>query len=179
MWGTHARHFTLPNESDSCGTSMAGGDYWFTYGKVLFMVLNTNTFHPDAHSAFLGGAIAAAGDGIRWKIVVFHHSIYSSGPHADEPIILSWRRVLAPMMDACGIDAVLMGHDHSYTRTFPMLGGEAISDGETAAATPAGTLYLTANSASGSKYYDLRNVDAAYSAFRWQGYETSYVTGSP
>ena len=175
VWGTHARHFTPPNESDTHGTCVAGADYWFTYGQALFMVLNTNSFHIDDHQAFLTEALAATGDDIRWRIVVFHHSIYSSASHAAEPVILSWRKYLVPILDSLDIDVVLMGHDHCYTRTCQMLGGIPQTGGETTVTNPTGTLYITANSASGSKYYELReSTDAEYSAFHWQGNAKTY-----
>ena len=175
VWGTHAGHFNPPNESDTYGTSVAGADYWFTYGSTLFMVLNTNSFHIADHKAFLADAIASAGNSIRWKIVVFHHSIYSSGSHSMEDTILEWRKYLVPLFDFHRIDVVLMGHDHCYTRTFQMLGNVAQSSEETTVVNPSGTLYITANSATGSKYYDLQNLDEDYSAFHWQGYERTYT----
>jgi|GEM_PF-4540513 len=33
-------HFNLPNESTAYGVDKSGGDYYFTYGNVLYMVLN-------------------------------------------------------------------------------------------------------------------------------------------
>ena len=181
VWGTHARHFSPPNESDEYGLSSAGGDYWFTYGSTLFMVLNSNCCRTSGHAAFIAESIAAAGQGIAWKVLVFHHSIYSSASHSSEKNILSLRSRLVPIIDQNGIDVVLMGHDHCYTRTCQMLGGAAQGGAETVAVNPPGTLYITANSASGSKYYEVRNRDTAYSAFHWQGKEPTYssvaVTG--
>lgn len=174
VWSSYANHFTTPNESDEYGLSMAGGDYWFTYGNTLFINLNTNAFAIAAHDAFIGEAIAAAGDNIVWRILVFHHSIYSSGSHSQEALILSWRKYLYPIIDSYDIDVALMGHDHCYTRTYQMLGGVEQSGNEAVVTNPIGTLYVTANSASGSKYYDLNNWDLAYSAVHWQGYEPSY-----
>ena len=174
VWGTHARHFSPPNESEAYGLSSAGSDYWFTYGSTLLMVINSNCCRTSGHAAFIAEAIAAAGHGIAWKVLVFHHSIYSSASHSSQKDILSLRSRLYPIIDQNGIDVVLMGHDHCYTRTYQMLGGAAQGGAETVALNPPGTLYITANSASGSKYYEVRNRDTEYSAFHWQGNEQTY-----
>jgi uncharacterized protein YjdB len=171
----YARHYNSPNESDTYGTTAAGGDYWFTYGDTLYMVLNSNNQSTLSHETFIGEAIAAAGDDIVWKVVMFHHSIYSSASHSTDSDILTRRSELYPVFDAYGIDVVLMGHDHCYTRSCIMSGGLALTDGtESSVTDPEGTLYITANSGSGSKYYDLQDADTDYMAVRWQGYAPSY-----
>jgi 2',3'-cyclic-nucleotide 2'-phosphodiesterase (5'-nucleotidase family)/uncharacterized protein YjdB len=171
----YSLHYNSPNESDTYGTSTAGGDYWFTYGDTLYMVLNSNNMSTLSHETFLGEAIAAAGEGIRWRVVMFHHSIYSSASHSTDSDILARRNELYPVFDAYNIDVVLMGHDHCYTRSCIMNGGIALTDGtESSVTNPEGTLYITANSASGSKYYDLKDADTGYMAVRWQGYAPSY-----
>ncbi|MGN1183276.1 MAG: metallophosphoesterase, partial [Faecalibacillus sp.] len=57
---------------------------------------------------------------VRWKVVAFHHSIYSVANHAIESDILQRRNELAPVFDELGIDVVLMGHDHVYVRSHIM-----------------------------------------------------------
>ncbi len=169
----YSRHYNSPNESGQYGTTSAGGDYWFTYGNTLYMVLNSNNQSATSHDAFIGQAILAnSGKDIQWKVVMFHHSIYSSASHSDDSDILSRRADLYPVFDKYGIDAVLAGHDHCYTRSYQMKGGEAqlnqSYDSGGRVINPTGTLYITANSASGSKYYDFKNFDTAYAAVRWQ-----------
>ncbi len=180
--GLYAKHYNSPNESTTYGTTSAGGDYWFTYGSTLYMVLNSNNQSAMSHEAFMQEAISAAGTGIVWKFVMFHHSIYSSASHSTDGDILSRRSDLYPVFDKLDIDVVLMGHDHVYTRSYQMEGGVAQNGVESAVVNPAGTLYITANSGSGSKYYELKSADTAYAAVRWQGHEPSYsnivVTGS-
>ena len=65
-----------------------------------------------------------------------------------------------------------MGHDHVYTRTYMMNGSTPdTSHGVQSSVTnPTGILYLTANSASGSKYYDIKAPNAEYSAKMDQSY---------
>jgi len=109
---------------------------------------------------------------------MFHHSIYSSASHSTDSDILSRRSDLYPIFDKYDIDVVLSGHDHCYTRSYQMLGGAAQTgqsvDNQGRVVNPTGTLYITANSASGSKYYDLKSADTAYMAYRWQEKVPSY-----
>ena len=84
--------------------------------------------------------------------------------------IIKFREDLAPILDELEIDAVLSGHDHSYVRTYQMknlqpLKNQMVQDGSVI--NPDGTLYLTANSSSGSKYYNLKEPEF-YSAERSQ-----------
>ena len=78
------------------------------------------------------------------------------------------------MFSELGIDAVLMGHDHVYTRSYMMNGttpdvqrnedGSALSS----VTNPSGTLYLTANSASGSKFYTMKDSEFPFAAVQNQ-----------
>ena len=103
------------------------------------------------------GAIAANPDA-RWKVVSFHHSVYSVANHAVEGDILQRREELTPVFDELGIDVVLMGHDHVYVRSNIMKGMQVVTDTSNlqSVTDPDGVLYVTANSASGSKYYNIK-----------------------
>jgi hypothetical protein len=169
------RHFNPPNSSASLGKTWAGGDYWFTYGNTLYLMLNSNHENAAQHEAFLRDAIRRAGPSVVWKVAVYHHSLYSSGTHANEADILSRRKKMTPIFDSLGIDLVLMGHDHCYTRTFQMRAGKAVSAAERAMVDPSGTMYITLGTAAGSKYYGFRQGDKLFRAVRWQGYEPSYA----
>lgn len=125
------------------------------------MMLNSNDINAQDHKAFMQEAIAA-NPNVKWKIAAMHHSIYSSATHETDEDIAA-RRVTHPeVFEALGIDVVLDGHDHSYTRTYQMSGGKAVDaddakDGKVT--NPEGVLYITADSASGSKYYELQQPD--------------------
>ena len=173
----HQYHFSVPNESTSLGRTDAGGDYWFIYENTLYMVLNTNNMSATTHKEFIAGAKSANPD-VTWNIVMLHHSIYSSASHSTENKIVDLRSALYPVFDEFGIDVVLMGHDHCYTRSYQMYGGEAQTsqtvDSEGRVVNPSGTLYITAGSSSGSKYYDMVSTPEAYSAVRRQDYTPTY-----
>jgi hypothetical protein len=239
-------HYNLPNESSTYGVNSAAGDYYFTYGNALFIVLNmepTNSLYPSSgggggggpggpppdtdkdgvddghdycpndvglatnngcpegqtgtkpvppggggggcsdiisdadfeaklaakdmtafvasinqHKAFMQGAIAA-NPTVKWKVVMWHYSIYSAGNHAADSQVRAIRYYMVDVLDDLKVDLVLMGHDHAFTRTYqmendnPQKNQTANSNGQIV--DPTGTLYITQSSSSGSKYYDL------------------------
>ncbi|WP_303620637.1 metallophosphoesterase [Hungatella hathewayi] len=56
-----------------------------------------------------------------WTVVTFHHSIYSTASHESDNDIIQRRAELSPVFTELGIDVVLMGHDHVYTRSYMMI----------------------------------------------------------
>lgn len=198
-------HFNTPNESN-LGSTYAGGDYYFNYGNTLFIMLNTNNTNVTEHSNFIKEAVAS-NKNAKWKVVTLHQDIYGSGvEHSNEPEIIELRYNLVPILEENGIDVVLTGHDHTYSRSYILKGGvkdeskmlttdeyddyidgktpiddkynnylssiedaNAVKSGDTEkVVNPEGILYMTANSASGSKYYDLVERKQAYIADNWQ-----------
>ena len=222
-------HFNNPNATEY-GTTEAGGDYYYSYGDGLFIVLNTNNYNVAEHKQAIEEAIAAYPDAA-WRVVTIHQDIYGSGlDHSDtDGMIL--RTQLTPVFDEADIDVVLQGHDHTYSRSKLLYGdGQTHSsyefrlneegtdydwdhaynvetdeqiplypedgDEEGAAAKdaftqdnmcytiedvegntvtdPQGILYMTANSASGSKYYELTATQQDYIAARSQNWLPSF-----
>ncbi len=164
----HKTHFDAPNLSSKYGifdAGAAGGntdtgtDYYFTYNNTLYLMLNSNDVNEGEHQQFMKDAIAKNPDAT-WKVVVLHHSIYSSADHETDKDIIQRRVDLPPIFDSLAIDVVLDGHDHCYTRTYQMKGGQAVKndkvDAQGRVVDPTGTVYITANSASGSKYYEMQ-----------------------
>ena len=157
-------NYNMPNVSELGATDNAGegsGDFWFTYNGVLFMSLNSNNMSTSEHRAFMEDAIAQNPDA-NWKIVTFHHSVYSTASHTADSDILQRRSELPVVFSDLDVDAVLMGHDHVYTRTYLMDGTTPVitDEVEDTLTNPENgqVLYITANSASGSKYYNLQNL---------------------
>lgn len=46
-----------------------------------------------------------------------HQDIYGSAEHSNEPEIVNLRYALTPTFEKYGVDAVLTGHDHAYSRS--------------------------------------------------------------
>lgn len=187
----YEQHYTVPNNDPTAGAARngtsSGGDYWFTYKDVLYLNINTNSSDMASHEAFLRRVVAEQGKDATWTVLAFHHSIYSVAAHVDDTQIKDFRAALPPIISDLGIDLVLQGHDHSYTRSFLMKDGDRASATEVPgqAEVTAGegeVLYVTANSASGSKYYDVRSPDAFYASVinqeKVRNYSHVEVTGT-
>lgn len=223
----YSYHFNVTNESELGSNGIVGGDYYYTYGDALFIMLNTQDTNVAEHKKFMEQTIAENPDK-KWRIVTLHQDIYGSGEHSNEPEITNLRYTLVPYFEEYDVDVVLTGHDHIYSRSQILQGGKktveytddafeeqlekdmdggenpegryialanikedttdpdeqaylsylkavmdegAIEDVNTdgqAVVNPEGILYMTANSSSGSKYYDLVPRMQSYIAARWQ-----------
>ncbi|MBE6810244.1 MAG: phosphohydrolase [Ruminococcaceae bacterium] len=158
-------HFNHANTTDyGKYNGSAGCDYWYVYNNVLFMNINTMMQSTAEHKAFMEEAMRK-NPHVLWKVVVFHHSLYSIASHSVDADIINRRNELSPVFTELGIDVVLMGHDHTYTRSYIMnnltpdtsTGGGSVTD-------PDGVLYITAHSATGSKFYNIVSPNATYAA---------------
>ena len=171
-------HYNQPNLSSQYGISYGNdGDYWFVYGSVLFLMLNSNTESIATHDVFIREAVARNPQA-KWRVACFHHSVYSEADHYADPDILDRRSNYPPVLERHKIDVVLQGHDHSYTRTLPMAKGKPVQGIDPKAnsiVNPAGIVYFTFNSGSGSKFYDWKeSTPEVFSAARWQGKVPSF-----
>ena len=168
-------HYNNPNTEDNLGATNSGSDYYFSYGDVLYIVLNSNNRNAAEHSKLMEKAIKSTPNA-KWKVVAFHHDIYGSGqPHSDFDGA-NLRTIFAPLMDKYDIDVCLTGHDHSYARTYQIIDGTAIEYGQDSATNPEGTLYIAAGSASGSKFYNLATQKQYYIAERSNNQLPTYST---
>jgi hypothetical protein len=53
-------------------------------------------------------------EGVLWRVVVFHHPPYSSGPHpAEAPVMENF----VPLLETGKVDLVFNGHNHYYERS--------------------------------------------------------------
>jgi hypothetical protein len=152
-------------------------DYWYRYGDVLFIVWDCTTGNVAGLRAFLQNAIAANPDAT-WKILNFHYDVYGQGSSHALSDGKTYRDTYVPVIDEFGIDVVFNGHDHSYSRSYPMkwsgssttsssqgMQPENLIDGKATDLT--GTVYFSLNSASGQKYYSLV-AKQAYTAIMQQ-----------
>ncbi len=175
----YEQHLATPN-TDRSGSyyvngdpasNSSGGDYWYVYKDVLFIDLNSNSYTSasggggdEAHLGYVSDVIAKHGGEAKYKVLVYHHSIYSPASHAKDADNKVRRVDFPTTFSKLGVDLVLQGHDHSYTRSYLIKNGEkADADEKPGQADvypgPGGVLYVTANSASGSKYYDITAPD--------------------
>lgn len=120
-------HFNRANASELGSNQTVGGDYYFTYGDALFIMLNTQDTNVAEHKQFIEQTIKANKD-CKWRIVTLHQDIYGSAEHSNEPEITNLRYQLTPIFEDNDIDAVLTGHDHAYSRSKMLLGGTKAND---------------------------------------------------
>ncbi len=154
-------------------TTTSGGDYWYMYKGVLFIDINSNAYSggSDAqHVSYVRDVINRYGDDAKWTALVYHHSIYSPADHANDTDNQQRRFDFTKAFSDLGVDVVLQGHDHSYSRSYAIKNGKKANKAEQPAAPevfagPGGVIYVTANSASGSKYYDLTTPDATQGGY--------------
>ncbi|QAY70650.1 purple acid phosphatase family protein [Xylanimonas protaetiae] len=169
----YEQHLWTPNTDRSSAfyasnaDTTSGGDYWFIYKDVLFIDLNSNAYANGADAAHIGyvtDVIGQHGDDAKYTVLVYHHSIYSPADHANDKDNQQRRQDFPTAFSNLGVDLVLQGHDHSYSRSYLIKNGAKADANEKPGQTsvtqgPGGVIYVTANSASGSKYYDLTDPD--------------------
>ena len=167
----YEQHYTVPNLDPEAGkmssSTASGGDYWFEYKDVLYVVLNSNSSDYASHIDFMTSVVKEHGADATWKVLAFHHSIYSVASHVSSDQVKDLRATLPETISDLGFDLVLQGHDHSYTRTYLIKDGKLADASEVpgqseVTAGKGEVLYITANSASGSKYYEVKDPSAWY-----------------
>jgi len=97
-----------------------GGERYFTFKPregVRFFALDSN-YMDKRQLEWFENELAQSGSA--WKIVFFHHPIYSSGGRHGSDLQL--RSVLEPLFVKYGVNVVLSGHDHFYERIKPQKG---------------------------------------------------------
>ncbi|WBW49666.1 S-layer homology domain-containing protein [Peptoniphilus equinus] len=172
----YSEHFAVPN-GQAEGQTEAGSNYYYVYNNTLFIALNTNSHEFAEHENTIKTAIAATQDqDIKWRVVTFHQPPYTVASHAFDDYVESFRATLVPMLEKYDVDLVLNGHDHVYTRTHVMKNDEPqvawenneVGKAPTEFVNPDGIIYVTTNSASGSKHYNIQNRDFEYAAVKNQ-----------
>jgi 3',5'-cyclic AMP phosphodiesterase CpdA len=107
-----------PSNRNYPGFNMGGQRYYsFARGPVRFFVFDSNLMDAGQLEWADRGLAQAVED---WKIVVFHHPIYSDGDRHGPNVAL--RVALEPMLVRHGVDVVLSGHEHIYERIKPQQG---------------------------------------------------------
>ena len=96
------------------------GKLYYTFSpkpEIRFFALES-TYPVPEQIRWLEKELKASGS--NWKIVFFHHPLYSSGDRHGSDLRL--REVLEPLFLANNVSVVLTGHDHFYERVKPQNG---------------------------------------------------------
>ena len=134
------RYYTFRRDERPLGKLAGGG--------VRFYVLDSRSFDPD-QLLWLQKGLAQTGS--RWRIVYFHHPIYTSGRYQTGARTL--RRVLEPYLVEGDVDIVLSGHEHFYERILPQHG----------------IIYFVSGAAGSLRPNDIRKTDLTA-----RGFDTDY-----
>ena len=96
-----------------------GGQRYYTFkpkNGVRIFALDSN-YMDQPQLQWLEKELTASGSD--WKIVFFHHPLYSSGMHGSD---VQLREQLEPLFLKYGVDVVFSGHEHFYERIKPQKG---------------------------------------------------------
>lgn len=137
--------FKLPSNGPE---DLRGQVYSFDYGNVHFSVLDSQSgeersFVPNMikeQQSWLEKDLQATDK--QWKIVLIHRPPYDNRSLDGNAHI---RSSFVPIFDAYHVDVVFAGHDHAYTRSYPLRGGSVVDS-------KLGTRYVTTGR-SGTKTY--------------------------
>jgi len=147
--------FTLPIEK-KLNTKLHETVYTVDYQDIRIIVLNSNT-DLASQTAYIEKQLKNCTS--KWKIITCHHSVFSPAKGRDFKFA---RKNWKPLLDKYGVDLVLNGHDHTYSR-----GHVPLRTSDKYKKNKLGTVYVT--SVSGPKQYELDTEQMkAYTA---QGYQ--------
>lgn len=100
--------------------------YAFDYGNVKFIMLNTNTQGDNGidEEQYNWLRDTLKNNDKKWTIVAMHNPMYSVGKYGANPnnnaYALKLRAQLTKLFAENGVDLVLQGHDHAYSKTYPI-----------------------------------------------------------
>lgn len=159
-------HFNNPNMT-KYGETNAGGDYYYSYGDMLVIALNSNAVLKSTksdnaiaveHRKCIEEAIAS-NPYAKWRVVTFHQDIYGYPDHYSDPEVTECREQLYPIIDDYDIDVVLTGHGHNYTRSYQMMDNAPVfaegvdyKSNDVTVTNPDGTVYFELSTAASKNY---------------------------
>ena len=136
----------MPNDDGYAGhyEGASAGDFFFTSGKLLVVGINamvnsrTNCkgCQKEVHRDFIARAVAAHPEA-SFRILLNHVPAYSYVAGApvreSDGLPTETARMAAFFHELCddfGFDVVFTGHQHAFSRTYPILGGRVVGAAE-------------------------------------------------
>lgn len=145
-------HLALPQNGPADAPMLEEEAYWVDYQGVRFICIEGNAYSPEMYDPEARRVVQAsqvawmekllAENPNRWTIVLCHEPMYGVGRNPDNPEL---RAAFLPLYDKYGVDLVLQGHDHVYSRS------HKLADNEVVAPDAPGTVYVV--SVSGPRMY--------------------------
>ncbi len=134
-------YFQLPDNGENAAAQ--GSSYYFDYGNVRFIILNTES-RVKKQTEWLREVLSSSEAG--WSVVSLHRGPYGGNVNED---VDEW----VALFDEYKVDLVLQGHNHEYSRSYPLRDGEIVASGDEPVSAGAGTVYVVSNAA-GQKLND-------------------------
>jgi len=139
-----------------------GASYWFTYGNVLWIVLNSMDLRNEEQVPI---AQAWAEEVIRNNTAQYiffaqHFQWFNADGAPNRPGFTRWHE----FFDEWGVDIAFSGNSHVYFRTYPLYNRQVSHDPSR------GTVYIGAPSSDGGRGRDKENMtaeNAKKTAMRW------------
>ena len=129
--GVYFNIFEPPKAGQAGGVPSGTEAYYsFDLGNLHVAVLDSYQSRrapTGAMAAWLDADLAATN--AEWLVVAFHHPPYSKGSHYSDFEIESveMRQHFGPILEARGVDLVLVGHSHGYERSMLIDGHYGLS----------------------------------------------------
>ncbi len=187
------KHFNydIPNQNTEKGIY-----YSFDYSGVRFIMLNTNELYGDklTQPQYDWLLSKLEKNPQKWTIVALHNPLYSIGKYGSNPdrnsVSVALRDQLVNVLAKFKVDLVLQGHDHAYSKTYPIGQSEKIDknyqsetiNGIKYALNPKGPVYIMNGPAGderrapyeiNSEIYEFADTGKAYS---WAEFEVTDTT---
>ena len=119
-----AEQFDLPSKAPE---SLSGGfNYSFSLGPVFFLMLDSNILGAADEKDvewLLGEMQSEAAQNAAWRVAVMHHPMWTPAEiPRDVQRAETMREHFLPVMEAGGLDLILCGHQHFYSRSVQIRG---------------------------------------------------------
>ena len=108
-------------------------NYYFYYNNVLFVMIDTDDSDTVSSAKmtqevnWFKTTIKALDGTYQYLVVLGHKSIYSAYSN-DSRVFTTIRPQWYPVFDECGVDLVISGHDHMYSRTYKLYNNKVIDN---------------------------------------------------
>lgn len=129
--------------------------YFFKYNSVLYISIDSEIKSTTLANQQEWFAKVVEENFAQYIVVFMHRSFYGNQYGSVSPGL---QRNWQPLFDRYGVDLVLTGHDHVYTRSYKVFEGEIVDDSSNL-----GTYYVTMGPG-GKKFYDPKPTYEAFFA---------------
>ncbi len=122
----------IPIELEHLSAGIMSGDYWFSYGDVLFVVLNTNNGSLDVRATFIAEAVTQyteANGQPSYKVLMLNHSLTPNNTsYTAEELqqVETMRAELSPTISSNDFDFVISSFGNGYLGSFGLSSGGTI-----------------------------------------------------